>query len=76
MSTTSKTKRKRRESAQVIHHIQTATIQAAALRPHFKDLELRLRPGLTTLTWTSMNIDAYVAQARRCVRRMDAWEGG
>jgi dynein heavy chain, axonemal len=33
------------------------------MRPHLQsaleDLEYRLRPGLVTLTWTSMNIDAY-----------------
>ena len=49
--------------------------QAVALRPHFKDLELRLRPGLTTLTWTSMNIDGYVAQARAALGRLDALVG-
>ena len=29
------------------------------LEPHIKTMELRLRPGLVTLTWTSMNIDLY-----------------
>ena len=29
------------------------------LRPHGNDLEYKLRPGMVTLTWTSMNIDAY-----------------
>ena len=29
------------------------------LRPHVSDLEFKLRPGMLTLTWTSMNIDAY-----------------
>lgn len=35
-------------------------ITAAVLRPHFKDLEWKLRPGMTTLTWTSLNIDPYI----------------
>jgi len=30
------------------------------LIPHVEDLELKLRPGMVTLTWTSMNIDAYL----------------
>lgn len=29
------------------------------LRLHIEDLDLSLRPGMITLTWTSMNIDAY-----------------
>jgi len=28
--------------------------------PHVEDLELKLRPGMVTLTWTSMNIDSYL----------------
>jgi dynein heavy chain len=29
------------------------------LRPHVADIELKIRPGMVTLTWTSMNIDTY-----------------
>jgi dynein heavy chain len=29
------------------------------LRNHIDDLEMKLRPGMVTLTWTSMNIDSY-----------------
>ena len=28
------------------------------LEPHFNDMEAELRPGMVTLTWTSMNIDS------------------
>ena len=34
-------------------------VVADLLRPHVSDLEFKLRPGMLTLTWTSMNIDAY-----------------
>lgn len=34
------------------------------LRPHFNDMEYKLRPGMITLTWTSMNIDTYKGQVR------------
>ena len=34
------------------------------LEPHIKTMELRLRPGLVTLTWTSMNIDLYKVTKR------------
>ena len=34
-------------------------VTTALLRPHINDMEYKLRPGMITLTWTSMNIDAY-----------------
>ena len=37
---------------------------AMVLRPHFNDMEYKLRPGMITLTWTSMNIDTYKGQVR------------
>lgn len=39
-------------------------VTAMVLRPHFKDMEYKLRPGMITLTWTSMNIEAYVQHVR------------
>ena len=30
------------------------------LVPHLEDLEYKLRPGMVTLTWTSMNIEGYL----------------
>lgn len=30
------------------------------LLPHIEDLDLKLRPGMVTLTWTSMNIESYL----------------
>ena len=35
-------------------------VTAMLLRPHFQDLEMMLRPGMTTLTWTSMNIEKFL----------------
>lgn len=34
-------------------------VLAPVFAPHLKTLELKLRPGMVTLTWTSLNIDAY-----------------
>jgi len=34
-------------------------VTANLLRPQFNDMEFRLRPGMTTLSWTSMNLGAY-----------------
>lgn len=33
-------------------------ITANLLKPHLEHLELQLRPGMVTLTWMSMNLDA------------------
>ena len=34
-------------------------VTATLLKPHVRDLDLRMLPGMTTLTWRSMNIDGY-----------------
>jgi dynein heavy chain len=34
-------------------------VTAGLLEPHFHDMEFKLRPGMVTLTWTSMNIDTF-----------------
>jgi dynein heavy chain len=39
-------------------------VTTTLLQPHISDLEYRLRPGMITLTWTSMNIDAFVNSVR------------
>ena len=41
------------------------------LQPALEDLEYRLRPGLVTLTWTSMNIDAYKEHVHEGLRRLE-----
>lgn len=43
----------------------------ALLAPHLEDLQLKLRPGLVTLTWTSMNIDAYTSQVHAGLQRLE-----
>eukprot|EP00820_Chromera_velia_P029268 Cvel_12266.t1-p1 / transcript=Cvel_12266.t1 / gene=Cvel_12266 / organism=Chromera_velia_CCMP2878 / gene_product=Dynein gamma chain, flagellar outer arm, putative / transcript_product=Dynein gamma chain, flagellar outer arm, putative / location=Cvel_scaffold794:55107-67642(+) / protein_length=1727 / sequence_SO=supercontig / SO=protein_coding / is_pseudo=false len=35
-------------------------IASQLLKPHLDNLEFILRPGMTSLTWTSMNIDVYL----------------
>eukprot|EP00327_Prymnesium_parvum_P015479 CAMPEP_0113272674 /NCGR_PEP_ID=MMETSP0008_2-20120614/23450_1 /TAXON_ID=97485 /ORGANISM="Prymnesium parvum" /LENGTH=4484 /DNA_ID=CAMNT_0000122153 /DNA_START=48 /DNA_END=13502 /DNA_ORIENTATION=+ /assembly_acc=CAM_ASM_000153 len=35
---------------------------APLLQPHLKELERVILPGMVTLTWTSMNIDSYLAR--------------
>jgi len=36
-------------------------IASNLLRPHIDNLEFKMRPGMVTLTWTSMNIEAYLS---------------
>jgi len=41
------------------------------LSPHIDDLELKLRPGMVTLTWTSMNIDAYLQDVHNGLKKLE-----
>lgn len=41
------------------------------LAPHVEDLELKLRPGMVTLTWTSMNIDAYLNHVHQGLKKLE-----
>jgi dynein heavy chain len=46
-------------------------VTAMVLRPHFRDMEYKLRPGMITLTWTSMNIDAYKQHIQTGLRKLE-----
>lgn len=46
-------------------------VTATLLTPHLEDLQQRLRPGMVTLTWTSMNIDAYKMQVHFGLQRLE-----
>jgi dynein heavy chain, axonemal len=39
--------------------------------PHVEDLELKLRPGMVTLTWTSMNIDSYLQNVHAGLNKLE-----
>jgi dynein heavy chain len=41
------------------------------LTPHVEDLELKLRPGMVTLTWTSMNIDSYLQHVHSGLKKLE-----
>jgi dynein heavy chain, axonemal len=41
------------------------------MQPHVADLDFKLRPGMITLTWTSMNIDAYKHHAIAGMQKME-----
>ncbi|KAL7543927.1 hypothetical protein ACHAXR_013293, partial [Thalassiosira sp. AJA248-18] len=45
-------------------------VTAMVLRPHFKDMEWKLRPGMTTLTWTSLNIDPYINHVHSGLKKL------
>mgnify|MGYP002834821241 CR=1 FL=1 len=44
---------------------------AKVFEPHLQNLEIKLRPGMVTLTWTSMNIDAYKLDIHVGLRRLE-----
>ena len=46
-------------------------VTAMVLRPHFNDMEYELRPGMVTLTWTSMNIDSYKSHVHHGLRKLE-----
>ena len=50
---------------------QVIPVTAMVLRPHFRDMEYKLRPGMITLTWTSMNIDAYKMHIHTGLRKLE-----
>jgi len=39
--------------------------------PHLEDLEYKLRPGMVTLTWTSMNIDGYLHHVHQGLAKLE-----
>lgn len=41
------------------------------LQPHLQTMELKLRPGMVTLTWTSMNIDNYKAHIQLGLQKLE-----
>jgi dynein heavy chain len=41
------------------------------LSPHIADLELKLYPGMSTLTWTSMNIDSFLAHVHQGLSKLE-----
>ena len=47
-------------------------VTAKLLQPLIRDLEIKLRPGMVTLTWTSMNIDAYKHHVHRGLEALDS----
>ena len=41
------------------------------LAPHLEDLEYKLKPGMITLTWTSMNIDGYLRHVHSGLAKLE-----
>ena len=45
-------------------------VTAMILRPHFNNMDFIMRPGMITLTWTSMNIDNYIDQVHQGLKNL------
>jgi dynein heavy chain len=58
-----------REYARITDKVIPVT--ASLLKPHIADMEFKLRPGMITLTWTSMNIDAYKHHVYTGLQKLD-----
>jgi len=46
-------------------------IASTLLKPHIENLEFKMRPGMVTLTWTSMNIEAYLEEIWKELDKLD-----
>lgn len=55
-----------REYETIVSKVQ-ATIKPL-LRPHLEDMEAKIAPGFSLLTWTSMNIDGYLHRFKQVGR--------
>jgi hypothetical protein len=43
----------------------------ALMRPLVQDLDARIAPGMSTLTWTSMNIDGYISSVMAAIAKIE-----
>jgi dynein heavy chain len=57
------------EYARITENIKP--IMKTLLTPHIEDFDLKLRPGMVTLTWTSMNIDSFLRVVNKGLQRLD-----
>jgi dynein heavy chain len=46
-------------------------IASNLLKPHIENLEFKMRPGMTFLTWTSMNIESYIEDCWNELNRLE-----
>lgn len=58
-----------REYDRIVGKIRPTT--KSLLVPHLEDLEYKLRPGMVTLTWTSMNIDGYLHHVHQGLAKLE-----
>lgn len=58
-----------REYDRIVNKIRPNT--KSLLVPHLEDLEYKLRPGMVTLTWTSMNIDGYLHHVHQGLAKLE-----
>jgi dynein heavy chain len=58
-----------KEYDRIVNKIRPNT--KSLLVPHLEDLEYKLRPGMVTLTWTSMNIDGYLTHVHQGLAKLE-----
>lgn len=58
-----------KEYDRIVNKIRPNT--KSLLVPHLEDLEYKLRPGMVTLTWTSMNIDGYLNHVHQGLAKLE-----
>lgn len=58
-----------KECERITGKIRSNTLKL--LQPHIEDLEYKIKPGMITLTWTSMNIDNYLEQVHQGLNKLE-----
>jgi len=58
-----------KERVRIVNKIRPNT--RSLLAPHIDDLERRLRPGICSLSWTSMNIDGFLEHVHFGLAKLD-----
>jgi dynein heavy chain, axonemal len=53
----------------VVHLV--SPVAGSLLKPHLLDLENKIRPGMTTMNWTSMSIESFLAHVRNGIARLE-----
>ncbi|CEO98004.1 hypothetical protein PBRA_006118 [Plasmodiophora brassicae] len=53
----------------VVHLVSPVT--GSLLKPHLLDLENKIRPGMTTMNWTSMSIESFLSHVKNGIARLE-----
>jgi dynein heavy chain len=62
-----------KEHSRIMHSIKT--IVKPLLKPHIDDLDKKIAPGLSVLSWTSLNVDGFIHLLTQALNRFEELVG-